>query len=256
MGGSIKPRVQRSKPGVTDTTLTPAPEGGDSNIDPGKSSMPKSHCNLLYHLVFSTKDRRLFIDDTLAARLHEYLGGAIRKQGEISIGVGGTEEHVHMLAKLHQDKKVSDVLRDIKSGSSGWIHDTFKDRNQFEWQAGYGVFTVSASQVAKVQRYIAMQAEHHRNVSFKEEFTAMLDAHGIEYDEKYLWGQGSCCRPLRGLGSVLSGYWVLASLCTGVAHHQELGRCHLLDGYGLSRSCPKTEYFMERAFSSIDSFDS
>jgi len=92
-----------------------------------------------------------------------------------------------MLAKLRQDKAFSDVLHAIKANSSGWIHQTFPKLRSFAWQSGYGAFTVSQSQIERVQRYIANQQKHHQRVSFKEEFIALLEAHGVEYDERYLW---------------------------------------------------------------------
>ena len=79
------------------------------------------------------------------------------------------------------------MLRAIKANSSGWVHKTFPESSDLAWQAGYGAFTVSESQVEKVRGYIRRQKDHHRHRSFKEEFVALLDAHGIEYDERYLW---------------------------------------------------------------------
>ncbi len=149
--------------------------------------MAQSYCNLIYHIVFSTKERQPWLHDESRTRTNEYLGGSIRKQGGVALIVGGTSDHVHILAKLRQDKTVADVLRDIKCNSSGWVHKTFSWLHEFGWQAGYGAFTVSASQIEKVRQYIANQQEHHRTRSFKEEFIALLDAHGVEYDERYLW---------------------------------------------------------------------
>ena len=150
--------------------------------------MAQSYCNLIYHLVFSTKGRQGWLNDQIRTRTHEYLGGAVRSENEIALIVNGTPDHVHILARLRQDKSVSDVLRDIKSNSSGWIHRMFPQASQFSWQAGYGAFTVSPSQVEKAYRYIREQEEHHRTMSFEEEFVSLLKAHGIEYDERYLWG--------------------------------------------------------------------
>ena len=149
--------------------------------------MGHSYTNLLYHVVFSTKDRQPWLDTEINTRLYEYLGGAIRSEGGSSLGINGCADHVHLLARLRQDKPLSEVLRGIKANSSGWIHRTFPASRSFAWQSGYGAFSVSQSQVDKVQRYIANQQTHHQRVSFKEEFIALLDAHGIEYDEKYLW---------------------------------------------------------------------
>jgi len=146
-----------------------------------------SYTNLLYHIVFSTKERQPWLDQELNARLYDYLGGAIRSEGGTGISINGCADHIHILAKLKQDKAVSEVLRGIKANSSGWIHRTFPTLHAFAWQVGYGAFSVSQSQVDNVKRYIANQRSHHQRVSFKDEFIALLQAHGIEYDEKYLW---------------------------------------------------------------------
>jgi REP element-mobilizing transposase RayT len=145
-------------------------------------AMGHSYTNLLYHIVFSTRERQSWLDTETSARLYEYLGGAIRSEGGASISLNGCADHIHMLAKLRQDKAMSDVLRAIKANSSGWIHRTFPKLRSFAWQSGYGAFTVSHSQIETVQRYIANQQRHHQRVSFKEEFIALLEAHGVEYD--------------------------------------------------------------------------
>jgi putative transposase len=149
--------------------------------------MPQSFTNLIYHIVFATKNRQPLIIDEVKSRLYEYIGGTIRKQGGISLAINGMSDHVHVLAKLRPDKSVSDVLRDLKANSSGWMHDVFPELKDFSWQNGYGAFTVSASQVENVREYIANQEEHHKKVgSFRDEFIKMLRANRIEFDEKYL----------------------------------------------------------------------
>jgi REP element-mobilizing transposase RayT len=149
--------------------------------------MPKSYTNLLYHIIFSTRDRRPLITSERRKLLYEYVGGTIRGLGGISLAIGGIEDHIHLLAKLRPDKALSELLRDLKSNSSGWMHDVFPDAKDFAWQHGYGAFTVSASQVRAVSRYIADQERHHRNRSFRDEFVEILRIHEIEFDEKYLW---------------------------------------------------------------------
>lgn len=149
--------------------------------------MPQSFTNLIYHLVFSTKNRLPLITDDVKSRLYDYIGGTIRKQGGIALAINGMSDHVHVLAKLRPDKAVSDVLRDLKSNSSGWMHEVFPQLKDFSWQNGYGAFTVSASQVEKVKEYIANQEKHHRKMgSFRDEFIKLLRANEIEFDERYL----------------------------------------------------------------------
>ncbi len=149
--------------------------------------MPHSYVNLLYHIVFSTKDRQPLIKEAYQPRLYEYLGGTIRGLGGAALEINGVEDHVHVLAKLRQDKAVSEVLRDLKANASGWLHDVFPELKQFAWQTGYGAFTVSPSQVESVRRYIANQKVHHQQQSFADEFVQLLKWHGVEYDERYLW---------------------------------------------------------------------
>jgi REP element-mobilizing transposase RayT len=146
-----------------------------------------SYTNLLYHIVFSTKDRRPLIEPAIAGRLYAYLGGGIRAEGGTAIAINGTADHVHILARLRQDKTVSDVLRGIKANSSKWVKDTFAAQQGFAWQSGYGAFTVSESQVQRVGAYIGDQEAHHRRQTFEEEFVAFLKAHGIAFDPKYVW---------------------------------------------------------------------
>src|SRR5262245_17399192 len=132
--------------------------------------MPQSFTNLIYHIVFSMKDRQPLIRDTHQSRFYEYIGGTIRGLGAIPLTINGTEDHVHLLAKLRPDKALSDVLRDLKANASGWMHDVFPDLKDFSWQRGYGAFTVSQSNVEKVHEYIARQKEHHQKKSFRDEF--------------------------------------------------------------------------------------
>ena len=109
--------------------------------------MSDSYTNLLYHIVFSTKERRPLITPEYEERLYEYVGGTIRKLGGVSLELNGTEDHVHLLAKLRPDYALSNVLRDLKANATGWMHDVFPSLKNFSWQRGYGAFTVSQSNV-------------------------------------------------------------------------------------------------------------
>jgi REP element-mobilizing transposase RayT len=149
--------------------------------------MAQSHCNLLYHIVFSTKYREPWLDHALRPRVHAHIGGIIHDEGGIPLIINGVADHVHILAKLRQDKALSDVVRAIKAKSSGRVHRQVPQCKEFRWQNGYGSFTVSESQVGRVRAYIMRQEEHHRTRSFQEEFIALLEAHHIEYDPRYLW---------------------------------------------------------------------
>ena len=148
--------------------------------------MSQSYTNLLYHLIFSTKERRPLIIPDYQVRLNDYIGGIIRGLGGVSLGIGGAADHVHVFAKLRPERSLSSVLRDLKANATGWMHDVFPSANDFCWQRGYAAFSVSQSNAAEIRRYIAGQEEHHKRVSFKDEFIQFLKANGIEYDERYL----------------------------------------------------------------------
>ena len=107
--------------------------------------MSDSYTNLLYHIIFSTKDRRPLITADHQSRLYDYIGGIIRGVGGISLELNGTEDHIHLLAKLRPDTALSDVLRDLKANASGWMHDVFPSLQDFSWQRGYGACSVTQS---------------------------------------------------------------------------------------------------------------
>jgi putative transposase len=113
--------------------------------------MPNSYTNLLYHVVFSTKNREPLITEARQQRLYEYMGATIGKHGGIVLEINGMADHVHLLAKLRPDEAISNLLRDLKANASGWLHKLFPDMRDFGWQNGYGEFAVSASQVGIVQ---------------------------------------------------------------------------------------------------------
>ncbi len=144
-----------------------------------------SYTNLLYHIVYATKGRAPLITRTLRPRLHEYLGGTVRGLGGIALEINGTNDHVHVLARVRPTISVSEFLSKLKSGSSGWAKRQTNGR--FGWQARFGAFTVSESQVERVRRYIRNQEAHHRRQSFEEELKALLRAHRINFDERHLW---------------------------------------------------------------------
>ena len=148
--------------------------------------MPDSYTNLLYHLVFSTKDRRPLITPDYEVRLYDYIGGTVRNMGGISLELNGTVDHVHLLTKLRPDRAVSDVLRELKASATGWMHDVFPALKDFCWQRGYGAFTLSQSHVESVRRYVSGQKEHHEKISFHDEFIEFLKVNGIEYDDRFI----------------------------------------------------------------------
>jgi putative transposase len=149
--------------------------------------MAHTFTHLLTHIIFSTKDRRPWLDADLKARLFPYLGGIIRAHDGKALAINGPADHVHILASLPAKHSLSDLMRELKADSSGWIHKHFPNQKTFAWQIGYSAFSVSHSSLADVEKYIANQEEHHRKISFQEEFVAFLKKHEIGYDERFLW---------------------------------------------------------------------
>ncbi|MCW5766091.1 MAG: IS200/IS605 family transposase [Phycisphaeraceae bacterium] len=142
---------------------------------------------LLLHVVFSTKDRTPWITTDVSERLYPYIGGIIRAEKGTLYDIGGVKDHVHMYLRWRPDGSVSDLMRTVKARSSKWIHDEFPKLGAFAWQGGYSVFSVSRSQEDAVKRYIAGQAEHHKREDFKSELLRILRAHGVEFDETYVF---------------------------------------------------------------------
>jgi REP element-mobilizing transposase RayT len=149
--------------------------------------MPNSYTSLRYHVTFSTKERFPWITDDLKTELYRYLGGIIRGQQGKLIEIGGRQDHLHLLFSMRADQALSELVRQIKSDSSKWIHGRWVKRRMFRWQRGYGGFTVSRSAEERVAAYIRKQEAHHRKLTFQEEFLKLLKAHEIDYDERYLW---------------------------------------------------------------------
>jgi putative transposase len=146
-----------------------------------------SYVSSYFHCVFSTKERHRLITPELRERLWPFLGGIARQNKMKAIEIGGMEDHVHILLSLPSTMAISKALQLIKGGSSKWIHETFPEQRLFAWQEEYGAFSVSVSQLDKTIAYIKGQEEHHRRMTFQEEFLALLKKHHIEYDERYLW---------------------------------------------------------------------
>jgi len=143
--------------------------------------------HLVYHIVFSTKGRQNTVVPALREALHPYIGGIIRGEKGAMLKIGGTMDHIHILSSLPPTLSVSEALRRIKGNSSKWINEGGIIKTHFEWQRGYGAFTVSESMVETISRYIENQEEHHRVKSFKEEYLLLLQQHGVKYDERYIW---------------------------------------------------------------------
>lgn len=150
--------------------------------------MPQSLAKILVHTVFSTKDRRPFLRDKMVREeLHRYVGGILARLDCQPVIVGGVEDHVHLLCALSRTCEAAEMVKEVKRGSSLWLKTQDADLRDFAWQSGYGIFSIGFSQIASVRRYIAGQEEHHRKVSFQDEFRLLLKRYEIQFDERYVW---------------------------------------------------------------------
>ena len=149
--------------------------------------MPQSLSAVYIHLVFSTKERRPFLqDETIRVSVHSYLGGISKQLGCAPILTGGIEDHVHLLARMSRTITQAEWVKELKRVSNLWIKKQYSIRD-FEWQGGYADFSVSVSNLERVKTYIQNQQEHHRRFNFQNELRILLKRHRIDWDEKYVW---------------------------------------------------------------------
>jgi putative transposase len=141
--------------------------------------------NILLHFIFSTWGRRPLIKVEFRGDLFAYLGGIVRERNGVALIVNGTADHVHMLLRIRPVRSAAEIVRVVKANSSKWVREKWS--REFAWQTGYGVFSVSESNVSAVTKYIAGQEEHHKKQSFQEEYVAFLKKNHVEYDERYIW---------------------------------------------------------------------
>ena len=149
--------------------------------------MSQSLARVPIHLIYSTKHREPFITDSVREPLHRYQAGILSNLGCEPILINSVEDHVHSLFELARTTAIASVVEAVKASSSKWMKTQGTEFAGFQWQAGYGVFGVSVSNVDQVRRYIEGQREHHRTVPFKEEYREFLTRHGIAFDERYVW---------------------------------------------------------------------
>jgi REP element-mobilizing transposase RayT len=149
--------------------------------------MPQSLARLHIHLVFSTKNRAPLISDPVRDSLHRYMAVVLQNLGSTPVLINSVEDHAHLLFDLARTNSISQVVEDVKKSSSKWIKTQGPEFAEFAWQAGYGAFAVSESNVETVRAYIANQREHHRTKTFQEEYRAFLERHKVSFDERYVW---------------------------------------------------------------------
>ena len=149
--------------------------------------MAQSLAKIYVHLVFRTKNGFPFISDKIENELFAYIGGIIKISKGIPFLINGTKDHIHILSSLPKTMALSKFIEEIKRNSSRWIKTKGVEFSKFGWQNGYGAFSVSSSKKDVVVKYISNQKEHHKKMSFKEEYLSFLKEYELNYDEMYLW---------------------------------------------------------------------
>jgi REP element-mobilizing transposase RayT len=147
--------------------------------------MPQSLSKVYIHIVFSTKHCQNFIQQEVQKELHSYLIGVLSKLGSYTSEIYANPDHIHILSTLARTITIADLVSKIKTSSSKWIK--LQGISNFDWQDGYGIFSVSASKVETVRKYILNQPEHHKKLTFKDELRQFFREYEIEYDERYVW---------------------------------------------------------------------
>jgi REP element-mobilizing transposase RayT len=153
----------------------------------GRILMPQSLAQILVHLVFSTKNREMLLADDIRDDLHAYIGGIVDHQKGTLLKAGSVADHIHLLISLPRTCAPSDLVQEIKTGSSKWLKTKGARYTNFHWQGGYGIFSISPSHRPALEVYIATQAEHHRVVTFQEEYRRLLEKYEVPFDERYVW---------------------------------------------------------------------
>ena len=149
--------------------------------------MAHSFTDLLAHIVFSTRHRQPLLVPELKPRLFAYMGGIIRALDGTAVLINGPADHAHILGAFSARTALADYMRELKSRSSGWVHDTFPGHQDFAWQTGYAAFSVSESLRRRVLAYIANQEQHHQRLSFQDELLGLLKKHGVAYDARFVF---------------------------------------------------------------------
>jgi putative transposase len=150
--------------------------------------MPQSLSQIYLHIVFSTKNRTMYLQDKhLRAKTHAYLAGICQNLESPALIVGGVADHAHVLCRFSKNIAVAAFLRELKRDSSKWIKAECDPLRDFHWQAGYGAFSISPSHIEALKQYIANQEQHHRSETFQDEFRRLCREYGVPIDERYVW---------------------------------------------------------------------
>jgi REP element-mobilizing transposase RayT len=150
--------------------------------------MPQSLARVVLHIVFSTKKRTPFLrNPETRTHLNAYIATILHDIDCEPILINGTEDHIHILTNFSRTITIAGLVESAKTSPSKWIKDQGPQYHDFSWQSGYGTFSVSQSDVAQLTHYITTQQEHHRTITFQDEFRALCEKHSIPIDERYVW---------------------------------------------------------------------
>ncbi len=150
--------------------------------------MSQSISKIIVHAIFATKGRVPFFSDReVRTRLHQYLGGVLNQLECQSLAVGGVEDHVHLLCRQSRNQSAAAMIKEVKRASSLWVKQQGPALEGFSWQSGYGIFSIGVSQIGTVRSYIAKQENHHRKISFQDEYRLFLNRYEVDFDERYVW---------------------------------------------------------------------
>lgn len=147
--------------------------------------MAQTLVKIYLHVVFSTKNRENLILPEIEKELFAYIGGILRKHNSILLAANGTANHIHLLISQSKNISLSDLLRELKKSSSLWIKTKDVSFKDFQWQAGFGAFSIGQSQIEAVRTYISKQKEHHQTEVFEDEYRKFLEKYEIDFDDKY-----------------------------------------------------------------------
>ena len=149
--------------------------------------MANTYTKIHVQFIFAVKYRMGIIHRTWKDELYKYITGIIQTQRHKVLAINGMPDHIHILAGIRPSQSISDLLQDIKAGSSKWINDNKLVKGNFKWQGGYGAFSYGASQLKNVIGYINNQEMHHKKISFRDEYLSFLKHFDVEYDERYIF---------------------------------------------------------------------
>lgn len=149
--------------------------------------MANTYTQLYVQIIFSPLGRQNLINKNIKDNIYKYITGIVKNKNQKLMIINGMPDHVHMFLGLTPDISISDLVKDIKTGSTNFVNEEKLIFGKFSWQHGYGAFTYSKSQIEKVVEYINKQEEHHKKITFRDEYISLLKKFEIEYNEKYLF---------------------------------------------------------------------